>query len=424
MRNVEQYFNDLKPSSFFFWGEPRSLTLDDYVDVQKEVAVWAKGNEVISGVYLIGTISAPGISDLDFLIFVDDRKGRKNKAKPNSMMRSCRKSFMYRLANSIRKRWRQHRWSYILSHNPIIAPLDMMQDFSKIFPIFSSFSIHRTESLPSSIIPTKEEDLLWNFIDLSVGRVSRIFMSALARRRVHLRSTLCYLHSMKYTIQMSEKISGEEVAPGAKFIEAITSLRKDWPFLPIDERKGNVIDLLKEAIYISFEANENVNLYLKDKYSSECDAKILFKHPRLGAYFCRNWDREKALEKQFSLYQNGGSTAILPSMFSIPIVFYASRKGRFGMYIRKWLNLKGGFERLQLSFDSLRNRFGLVERYLMMPDRMVYGSMPLPSLYGYQLHHNPLNATLDIDTAIAFCEYLLRNPSSVGSLTCLLRKPS
>ena len=297
----------------------------------------------------------------------------------------------------------------------------MMQNFSKIFPIFSFSSIHETEPLPVSLITTDVENLLWNFIDVSIGGPLRIFVSVLTKKKVHLRHSLLYLHSMRYIIQMCEKISGEKVTSGSEFIKAITLLRKEWFFLPVNEREKNIIDLLKEAIYISFETNEQINHHLKDTYVDNYVERIWYRHPKLGAYFCPNWDRNQALEKQFRLYRSGASIAILPSMFSIPIISYASGKGKFGTYIRKYLHLKSCFRKPLISFQSLKDRYRLLERYLMMPEHIIYRSMTLYSLYGYQLQRKLLNMILStMDTGMSFFEYLLKNPYSAGTLKHLI----
>lgn len=370
----------LKTNDFVFLGEPRQYELYDYLNLEAKITDWAIHDVEtlgIQAIYRFGTISNPGISDLDLIIVVDDRMFIQKQTK----------FILFLLKLTMKRILKQKDWDYILLHNPFIVPASLVKDFSKIFPIFSYSSIFQAEHDSIIFNTTAQNDMLWNFIDLCPQNWARYFVSILARRKIDLRECLLYLNSLKYAIHMCKEITGRLEKSWSNYIKEVTVLRKNWFRLPSATKKKDVIELVKNAAYISFEINESLHCFL-ERNLTICSIDVWYKHPKLNLFFPSNWNPYDALEKQFRLQQRGVSLIILPSTFSIPPRYYALRDGAFATHIKKHLYVANHRKPVR-SFLGLRERYELLERYVQLtPKRVLVLEQRVP-LYGYLLRTAP-----------------------------------
>ncbi len=196
----------------------RPLTLDDYA-AERATMVAALLRCGASTVYEVGSVGAPGISDLDLVAcFDDDTVLRRSFAPVEALLRESQRVFLH-------------------------APLAIRRRHFPILP--SLFAVRQMHDLCGgpSLQPrqTPSQRLVWN-IEASAS----VLTALVSRRRVTTRSAMCLLNSVRYNVELAGQ-DGVQAAGGAEFCLRIQQLRTRWFELPTAEREAEAIALWTAA---------------------------------------------------------------------------------------------------------------------------------------------------------------------------------
>lgn len=171
-----------------------------------------------SAVYEIGSVSAPGISDLDLVAcFPDDADLRHPFAPITGLLRTSA-AFLHA------------PWALRERHVPLLPSL---------------FAVRQMRELgggpPLAPKQTPAQRFLWN-----TEACASVLAALVARRRLTTRSAACLLNGVRYNVELAAA-DGISTADGEPFCRRIVALRRDWFVLPAEARERETISLWNAA---------------------------------------------------------------------------------------------------------------------------------------------------------------------------------
>lgn len=190
----------------------------------------------------MGSVSVPGISDLDFILVFDD-----------DMPRIDYKSYYNQLDNRDR---------YILMHSPFAITKSLFENI-RYFYIPKDFKLLWGKELQIkeiSYIKVLEKTIAAEF---TLGTLFAI-MHALESKVIKTRSLLCSLNTIKYDFDVCG-LNRENFSQGWELVNSISQLRQTWFELSEEKRIYEFIDALSKspevlAGFIAF-IDENMNTH-------------------------------------------------------------------------------------------------------------------------------------------------------------------
>lgn len=202
-----------KYDNFIILKEPRQYSISDYKEVRDKMVNMFKDIPSLISVYQLGSISCPGISDLDLVVVLNDSPQHLD----------------YRnYYNTLGDRDR-----YILMHSPFIITKNFFKNI-KYFFIPGDLKLLYGEDLKINNIP--QTNLLEQIIvtEFVLGTIFTV-LCAVATKVIKIRSLLCSLHALKYDFDVYG-LTRKNFFKGWQLIDIITELRQNWFKLP--EKEG------------------------------------------------------------------------------------------------------------------------------------------------------------------------------------------
>lgn len=174
-----------------------------------------------TSVYEIGSVGAPGISDLDLIAcFGDDVDLRPAKAAMAPLLRS----------------------SSTLLHPPWAIRARHMASLPSLFAVRQMRDLLGGGSLVAE--QSRFQRMLWN-LEACAG----VLATFVGRRRITTRSALCLLNGVRYNLELAAV--DEVVAPGgSEFAAGIATLRQDWFGTAADLRERRILELWAQALLV------------------------------------------------------------------------------------------------------------------------------------------------------------------------------
>lgn len=164
-------------------------------------------------VYEIGSVGAPGISDLDLVaVFPDDARLGDSDRTVHEALAATRRTFLHA------------PWAIHARHLPRLGSL---------FAIRQMRELHDGRQLV--VTQTPDERRIWN-----IEATASVLALLLGRRRVTTRSALCLLNGLRYNLELAaeDRISSPA---GPQFAAAILGLRQDWFRLSPPDREARLV---------------------------------------------------------------------------------------------------------------------------------------------------------------------------------------
>lgn len=196
----------------------RPLTLDDYA-AERAAMVDALRSCGASGVYEIGSVGVPGISDLDVVAcFPDELDLRRSFAPVEALLREGTRGFLH-------------------------APWAMRERHRRLLPsLFAVRQMHDLQGGPSlEPVQTPMQRLLWN-----VEACASVLSTLVSRRRLTTRSAVCLLNGVRYNVELAALDQVAAVGSG-EFCGRIGRLRSSWFELAAPAREQETIELWTAA---------------------------------------------------------------------------------------------------------------------------------------------------------------------------------
>ena len=284
-------------SAFEWTDEPAPRSPQDYEAVKKSVSAKIEAHGNVS-VLSQGSVSAPGISDLDLVISV---RGRTRLPPLDD-------AAWDRMLNSSEK--------YLCAHRPFMVPEGMLDRIGQIWPVSGMGS---EPDWKSHLFTAVETYALLGVM----GRYPDSFASG----RMEARSVLSHLYSTTYTLKIL-RACGAELAPG--FEKEVRELRKDWFGLEEGARRSRLLGLWADSLGVHL----GIIQELRKKIASVIEYPGGASGTLFGqAVFVRDWSPGKFMECASALAGAGRWAHVLPSEFLLVLCLYERAGGQFGDYL-------------------------------------------------------------------------------------------
>ncbi len=232
-----------------FKDEPQTCTLREYEKTRSKIIVYYSKLKGVMSIYQMGSVSVPGISDLDIIIVFD--KGIQKQ------------DLSY-------KRFLSQREQYIAGHG---YPFTIdKQNFEKmnVFCYPSYLKLLHGKNL----VIKNPSRVMENFYKLSysidVALTELVWLlNAFLRGIVPLRTALCHISSVKFDIENLEEVTGVVIPSGNDFKNNIEYLRLNWFDLDGKQRINLLVELGSDACEILFKIVKVHTDYFKKRCLNE-----------------------------------------------------------------------------------------------------------------------------------------------------------
>jgi len=317
-----QYIEDMKIRDFIFLEEPTYYNPKSYLEAIEKIRALAKKEKGILSVYLFGGKKfIGGISDLD-LIFV---------LKDNA-----------RLPRMLKGDFRDKDMRYLAYHPVFILNEHIMENINYIYP-YSEFRLIHGKEIKIKKLSKKDyaKSLSYLKVDFVLRHVPSDFLERLLLRKIGARGSLLRLNTLTYSIKILKQLCKKEKKEWDSYASKIKNLRQNWFSLEKNSKRETILELTKEAVYISMDIANELENFLKKNIEVKTAKDVIFKGTNQGIIFVDDFDCKKSIEKMIYLFKkNKYFYSILPKTFLHQLCSYTETDGPLSSYIKKRLKYK------------------------------------------------------------------------------------
>lgn len=322
------FLRNLKLGNFVFYGDPVYHPLGDYLKAIEKIKRLATKEKNVLSVYTFGEITCPGISDID-LIFV-----LKDIAKMPVFLKNI---------------LRDKDLSYVVYHPAFILNEWIMHGINYIYPKSNFKLIYGKEIKIKRLSPEEhKQSLICLTVDVILRHYPSDYLTILLSNRVNLRMCLLRLNALNHSINLFKELNGTIKKEWSTYSGDISELRKNWFKIDSEKRKEKIIELLKKAVYLSYDfVSEFKKKFYRGtrKLNFESKNDVIFKGTKVRLSFVENLDEDKAIDTIINHFKKYGNFySILPFIFLTQICTYASLNGPLSDYLGRKLNFKCRFQ--------------------------------------------------------------------------------
>lgn len=192
-------------------SEPQATDRSEYeAAVGRYVAMAA--DDDVAAIYQIGSVGAPGISDIDLIVILSDTP---------SAGRSPARYSIQRLSAHDR---------YLFMHDVYILPLHLAHAVHMALRVETIACIHGKDVIPPHVglsVRASRVAAVACIIDGALD-IMLFILGALRSGSVHVRQALCVLYSLRYTIALYEECGLPGIGHLHAYLDDVTRLRKDY----------------------------------------------------------------------------------------------------------------------------------------------------------------------------------------------------
>ena len=320
---MEDFINSLRAKDFLFYNRPKKLKIEDYNKALSKIKKDLSSVKGLSSIYTWGSISNPGISDIDFLLV----------SKKNGKLKLPLKYKSIFLLN--------RKLRYLLFHPFVLIDEESIKDVKYIYPETNFNFIYGKRVKLNQ--PSKNEKMLVKIhllIDIAVRHYPRDFTSMLFSKKIDVRNSLLRLGSLKFGIKTFNGISKTKIKNSQDYVSSIEKLRKEWFSLSRKNKDVRLFGLIKKGALISIEIVKNFSNYLEKnrivQINNKKAVKIAYNGDKNQTIFIKDWSIKKSFEMVNDLYRKKNKIySVLPLSLSINLIEYSKSKGILSKHIRK-----------------------------------------------------------------------------------------
>lgn len=301
-----------------FYNIPREYSLRDYKEsIDYLLQRYSKIKNIIS-IYEWGSVSIPGISDID-LVFVF--KKTTDKALP-----LFKKSF-YFLNKKIR---------YLGSHPFFFIDEETFHNVKYIYQK-TNFRLLYGKDIKIKNLNAKEKYYanIALINDLIIRHYPRDFIEQSVDKTINVRDTLLRLNSLGYTIKTLKNLTKDGCDSWNQTLYRIKNLRKDWFKL----KDFNEIALLNdEAVNISIDIIDIFRKFLLKNEIVKINSgeKVIYRGINNKSLFKKRWSKQEASKEMVNSIKNRKRLySILPLELAPQLVEYSRSSGLISNYVKK-----------------------------------------------------------------------------------------
>jgi hypothetical protein len=200
--------------------EPVARSDADYDIARQHYLQMLQREPAVMGLLEYGSISTPGISDLDFIVILDD-----SARAPLSAALSIES-----LPFSDR---------YLVLHQPVILSVSLLNHLSEWLPYSKIIPLWMQNSISYSGNSTPEPYTVAACLIEKLYKYHRYYQRGWATNRISARWALAVFRALEYSLQSAEFLTGLPISDRASvFVSALLDLRSNW-FAPCDSFHRN-----------------------------------------------------------------------------------------------------------------------------------------------------------------------------------------
>ncbi len=250
---------DLRIDNLEFVDFPRQVFRQEYNRNEREFVNYFQRHPVVAAIYKIGSVSNPGISDLDLILVLRENRVLERRD--------------YEFLTGIDE--------YIFAHRPFVISETL---FPYIYYLFypsnlcnlagDSYTFHRPAS------STERSQLAWLICaEAALSRLCDIVYQATWKSSISIRRMLLKLNSIKHNINLLQNVDETIVITEPDgFISQIFELRKSWFSFHKEEQIKETLRTLYKGITILLEIIDELALLSRDVFNLSLENQM-------GGYF-------------------------------------------------------------------------------------------------------------------------------------------
>lgn len=332
-----KFKNRLLSKRYNYINEPIPLKTSEYDKALEAFLDRFTKYHNVKSIYRFGFISSLGVSDLDFIVVLNDPLN-----KP-------REDLSYKGFTAKNK--------YIYNNTPpIYLSENLFQNFIYVLPL-KGIELLYGKNIEQIAPENKEIYNLLTTIEICTLFYPRVFLDLLYASKFNVRRALCLINALQYPMKLIKEQVRED-GRWQKFEKDVKDLRENWFQVNSDSHK-QLIRLVIEAVYISMDLIEKTADYLvASSYVKNCNLNqaLMVGQFRCNFYiFSTDFRKEEALQMILRKYEKSCRPkrfiSVLPSPFLAPLLAYKEQNGLLSNHLK--LNLKVN--------DSFNPEFALKE---------------------------------------------------------------
>lgn len=311
-----------------FYNFPKKLDENDYWRVIDLAVQDLKKNPDIEAGYLMGKNWLTGISDIDLMAVYKNKSRSFHQISPKSLSKEA---------------------DYIFTHPYYHFSLDSFKNIYYILPskyqLYHLFGQKVNFSNPEKDFSGNEYDRLKaSFIlDCLINKLLPSFY--VFQKNIDVRRALLWLHSIVYSIIVSEEITGQKIE--TSFPEEIKGLRNNWFSEKREKNLKLLLECREDSLKIIPEIVKKLDIFFKNTFSLDGFSRGLrFNSPSFYLFGINDWDNNifykgsrinkvkiPFLNKTLKQYQFA-----VPSSFFSVFKIYGQFEGNYSRWFKQFLS--------------------------------------------------------------------------------------
>jgi hypothetical protein len=345
---------------------PEQVTLDDYARASKEVVRLIRKLSKTASIYGFGKVGAPGFSDLDFAVVLEDSGPSIDLERWEALKRTL-----------------SPRTNYTLLHKPFFFGHSLWHDFA------ASNNFSNIQHLAGPVLapvppPNRSTAILRLITSVEEGVLSpyRGLIQPILERRVHVRPHLNTLSRLRHKANVLEEFGCTNPA-WTQCAEDIGELRQAWFSFKEAEQIRAVYDLTVRCIEIESEMIEEraklivaLGIAIPEISQPEKEVVGVFND---SVAFVERFEGERSQEFIVRSHEIAASLFyVLPAAFMVPFLVYISRGSQVWRHFKDRMAVFARVPDLEgRAFPAeLYDRLRMLDDYLrFLDERKVHSGM-------------------------------------------------
>ena len=299
---LDEWKKDLERSQTRFTNHPKKISLKVYERARREMVSDLSKNPDVLGVYEYGSVSAPGVSDIDSIVVLKSNPGRawQNPDGPN----------IHKVAKG----------GLMIMPQEVFQKILLLDDL-KIKPLYGQITLPKK---PGKSVAALRD--LVNVVDWLPERMIRLVI-ILKKQPFDVQYALRYTRSFAYSLGNTAKIIGRK-KEADEFLAKLQSLRKNWR----QEKSPELKALVRDGLYLGYDV---LNKFIEKKFGEPTAVEgHLTLFPGQKIVFTGN-RKKMSPDWSFAQSKNGDVRVFVSSALLPHFAIYAAQDGIIGKGFRK-----------------------------------------------------------------------------------------
>jgi len=301
--------------NFIFFNYPVKYSIKEYVGTVEKIGKKYLVNN-IEAVYTDGTISNPGISDIDIILVA------KNSSAPK-----------------LKFVWLNKNERNMVCHPFYIIDRNTMKNIRWMYP---DFKLELVKGKKIDIKNPTEKELkclrIFLMVDIMIRHFPRDYLEMTVPKLINVRNALLRLNALNHSISTFGML-GIRKKEWDSYAKEVKELRNAWFEISEQEKTKSVVKLLKNAILISMSMIDELSLLIKKEGLTSIisgKGECIYNGSQNMAFFVEKWDKHSALKRMAGFYmQNKKFYSVFPLNLLPLLMEYSKGEGLLSSYMQK-----------------------------------------------------------------------------------------